>query len=145
MIKKHQKNDVFFIFNIKFNMFGINNSEISRLHREDFIWFIYFFIISFNLYSNYLEEEYIKNKDDNLRKKFRKINVGVFSVVLIIYIYFLIVSYDRIKELKPDSKEKQKQITYLSFISSILFIIAGIISLYIAIESNNIDDEIGLV
>ena len=123
-------------------MFGINNIELDRLYREDFIWFIYFFIIGFNLYSNYLEEHYIQNKDIDLKKKFTSINKVVFTIVLLIYIYFLIVSYDRLQENKGSSK--QKEIASLSFISSIFFVIAGIITLYITFQSDNIDEEIGI-
>ena len=126
-------------------MFGIDNNELNRLYREDFIWFIYFFIIGFNIYSNYLEEKYIKNHDIKLKKKYRNINIGVFTVALLIYIYFLIVSFDRIKELKLNSSKKEKELTYLSFVTSLFFIIAGIISLYIAIESKKNDNEIGII
>ena len=126
-------------------MFGINNLELNRLYKEDIIWFIYFFIIGFNLYSNYLEEHYLQNKDKKLQKKYKTINKIVFTIVLLIYIYFLTVSFDKIKELKPNAKEKQKEISYLSFISSILFVIAGIITLYITFTSDNLDDEIAIV
>ena len=61
------------------------NNELALLHNEDIIWTIWIIIIFFNLYSNFLEENYLKNKDIKLRKKFRKINEGIFIVVVIIY------------------------------------------------------------
>ena len=126
-------------------MFGIDNNELNRLHNEDFIWFIYFFIVGFNIYSNYLEEKYITNHDAKLKSKYRNINIGIFTIALLIYIYFLKVNYDRINELKYDASKKQQELTYLSFITSIFFLVAGIISLYIAIESKKNDDEIGII
>ncbi|MBR1417234.1 MAG: hypothetical protein IJ572_05395 [Bacilli bacterium] len=125
-------------------MIKIPTDEISRLHREDFIWLIYFFIIGYNLYSNYLEETYIKTKDKYIRKKYKRINKKVLIVVFIIYLYFLIVSYDKCKELNNNLNTKRIINTYLSLLVSILFIIAGAISIYIAFSSELIDDEIGI-
>ena len=128
----------FSFFIILFNMIGIKNIELERLHYEDIIWYIYFFIIAFNLYSNYLEETYLQNKDKKIRNKFRRINEIIFIIVFIIYLYFLFVNLNRLKE-------KKNELTYLSLIVSILFVIAGLISIYIAFKSDYLDDEIGLI
>ena len=126
-------------------MINISKDELSRLHREDFIWLIWLIIIGFNIYSNFLEETYLKNKNINIRKKFRKINEGIFIVIVIIYLYFLIVSIDRIKELDSNASLRRKKATYLSLIVSLLFLVGGIISLYLTFESENLDDEIGII
>lgn len=121
------------------------NKQLTRLYHEDIIWYIYFFIIFFYLYSNHLEELYIQNKDIKLKKKFRKINKIVFFIVLIIYIYFLIVNIDKVQELDNNSTYSQRKITYLSLIISILFVIAGVISLYLSFESETLDNEIAFI
>ena len=126
-------------------MINIPKDELSRLHREDFIWIIYFIIIGFNLYSNFLEETFLKNKDIKLQKKFRKINEGIFIIIIIIYIYFVIVSYDRLKELNKNDNFRKKKASFLSLIVSLLFLVGGIISLYLAFEAENLDDEIGII
>ena len=123
-------------------MINIPRDELSRLKREDFIWLIWFIVIGFNVYSNYLEETYLQNKDINLRKKFRKINEGIFIVVVIIYLYFFIVSYDRVQELNSNASFRRKRSTYLTLIVSVLFLVGGIISLYLTFESENLDNEI---
>lgn len=126
-------------------MVGLTNNEINRLHEEDFIWFIYFFIIAFYLYSNFLEEKYLKNKNEKDRIKFRKINEIVNIIVFIIYLLFLFMNMDRIKELDKNCSHRKKKVAYLSMLVSILFVIAGLISLYLAFESDKIDNEIGII
>ena len=118
--------------------------ELKRLHYEDIIWYIYFFIIAFQLYSNFLEETYIKNKDKKIRKKYRKLNEIIFIIVFIIYIYFLITNLNRLDDM-DNLNNKQKLNVYLSIIVSILFLIAGAITLYIVFSSEKIDNEIGLI
>ena len=119
--------------------------EMKNLYVEDFIWCIYFFIIAFNLYSNYLEEKYIKYKNINDRKKFRKINKYVFIIVFIIYLYFFYINYNRLNKISINTSSRQKKIIYLSIIISILFVIAGALSIYISFENEILDDEIGII
>ncbi len=126
-------------------MIGIQNNELKRLYQEDIIWYIYFFIIAFYLYSNHLEESYLKNKDENIRKRFRKINEIVYTIVLIIYIYFLVMNLDRLKELDKNCSSRRKRSVYLSILISILFIISGVITLYLSFESEILDNEIGII
>ena len=126
-------------------MIGIPNNELNRLHQEDIIWYIYFFVIAFYLYSNYLEETYLVNKDKNLRNKFRKINEVLAVIVLIIYIAFLVMNLDRLNELDKNATTKRKKTLYLSILISILFIIAGLISLYLSFENESLDNETGII
>lgn len=120
-------------------------NKIKELHIEDFIWLLYFFIIGFNIYSNLLEEEYIKKHDIKLKEKFRTINIYIFSIVLIIYIYFLITNYKRYQKIKYSKLDKQKELTNLAFIASIFFFLGGLLTLYTAIKSKNINDEIAII
>ncbi len=120
------------------------NKQLKRIKIETFIWYIYIFILLFNIYSNYLEELAIKNNDKKCRKKFRKINEGVFLIVLIIYIYFLYINYENILNIN-NMNDKQKHISYISMFVSILFVLAGFLSLYLAFKNDEFDQEIGLI
>ena len=121
----------------------MNNIEerLREIRNEDFIWIIYIGIIMLSYYSNYLEEKYFKNNDLNSKEKYRTINIIIFSILLLVYLYFLIDSYNGIKSLNEKTDDKVKFMTYLSFIASLLIVIAGIIYLYIALNDENIAIE----
>ncbi len=111
---------------------------------EDIIWLVYLFIIGANLYSNYLERDYIKNNNIQSRDLFRKINKYVLIIAFIIYLYFVYQSYDSIRNLKQNASDKKVFLTNLTLISAILFLIAGALNIFI--QNNSVfDDEIGLV
>ena len=66
----------------------------------------------------------------------------IFSILVIVYTYFLKDSYNDLKSLKFYDSTKKKNLTFLSFIGSFLIIISGIIFLYIAIMDESIDVEL---
>ena len=116
--------------------------RLKEIKIEDFIWIIYIGIIIFSYYSNYLEEKYFTNNDINSKNKYRSIIIIIFSILLLVYLYFLKDSYESLKTLNDNSDNKTIILTYLSFIASLLIAIAGIIYLYIAINDENINIEL---
>lgn len=116
-------------------------TTLNRIKIENIIWIIYIFIIGFNLYSNKLEKEYTLTGNKISKEKFKKINKTVLTIILIIYIYFVYISYQDL----ISSNKKEKKYEYLAFISSILFLIGGTISLYIASNSKDGDEEIAII
>lgn len=118
------------------------NKRLRKLKVEDFIWIIYIGIIFFSLYSNTFERKYFLYNDIKSKEKYRKITIGIFVILVIVYTYFLKDSLEDVKNIKPyDSKEK-KILTKLSLVGSLLIFISGIIFLYIAIKDENIDVEV---
>ncbi len=118
------------------------NRRLKQLKIEDFIWIIYIGIILFSLYSNTLERKYFLYNDQKSKEKYRKITIGIFVILVIVYTYFLKDSLEDIKSLKPYDTEEKKNLTKLSFIGSLLIFISGIIFLYIAYKDENIDVEV---
>ena len=116
--------------------------RLKEIKIEDFIWIIYIGIIILSYYSNYLEEKYFTNNDINSKNKYRSIIIIIFSILLLVYLYFVKDSYDSLKSLNDNSDNKTIILTYLSFIASLLIVIAGIIYLYIAINDENINIEL---
>lgn len=116
--------------------------KLKEIKTEDYIWVIYIGIIVLSYYSNSLEEKYFLNNDLESREKYRKILITIFTILIIVYSYFLKSSYDDIKNIKPTDSDEKKMLLYLSFIGSLLILISGIIFLYIAIKDQNIDVEI---
>lgn len=118
------------------------NSRLKQLKIEDFVWIIYIGIILMSWYSNYFERRYFIYNDLESKEKYRKIIIGIFTVLVVIYVYFFKDSYEDLKALKPYDTESKKRLTFLSFIASLLIVISGIIYLFIAIKDEDVNVEI---
>ena len=118
------------------------NEKIKELKIEDFIWIVYIGIIVLSWYSNHLERKYFVFNDLISKEKYRKSLLIIFSILIVVYLYFLKSSWEDIKNIKPTDSEKRKSLIYLSFIASLLIAISGFIFLYIAYVDENIDVEL---
>ena len=117
--------------------------KYNILKKEDIIWFIYFFIVAAQIYSNYMEEENIKYNTYD-KKTIRNFNLVVLIIVFFIYIYFFKKSYDEVKYLCAQNKPYKTKLAKMGMFANMLFIISGLIFIYV--EYNSIDDdEIGIV
>ena len=116
--------------------------RLNALNIEDFIWIIYIGIIALSFYSNNNERKYFLfgNKED--KEKYRNIIIIIFSVLIIVYLYFLKDSWDSVNNLKPTDSQKTKNLVYLSFIASLLISISGFIFLYIAFKDEDLNVEL---
>lgn len=117
-------------------------NKIDQINTEDKIWIIYIGIIFLSWYANELERNYFKNNNNYCKEKYRKVMIFIFSILVIIYFYFLKSSLNDIKNLKPSDSIRKKNLTYLSFIGSSLIAISGLIFLYIALKDEDINVEI---
>ena len=118
------------------------NKKLKQLSTEDFIWLIYIGIIILSWYSNTFERKYFIYNDRQSKEKYRKLTMLIFIILIIVYTYFLKDSYEEIKSLKPYDSERKKNLTYLSFLGSLLIAISGAIFLVISILDESIEIEI---
>jgi len=118
------------------------DNKLKEIKIENFIWFIYIGIIFLSWYSNYLEKNYFLYKNLESKRKYRQIMIIIFSILLVVYFYFLKSSLDDIKNLKPCDSKKKKDLTTLSLLGSLFIFLSGIIFLYIAYEDQDLDVEI---
>lgn len=121
------------------------NEDLSRLKDikiENYIWIIYIGIIVLSWYANSKEKDFIINKNENSKKEYQALMILIFTILLFIYYYFTIDSYDDVKELTPLDSKKKIILRYASFVGSFLILTSGIIFLIIAILDDNIDTEI---
>ena len=121
------------------------NEDLSRLKDikiENYIWIIYIGIIVLSWYANSKEKDFIINKNENSKKEYQALMILIFTILLFIYYYFTIDSYDDVKELTPLDSKKKIILRYASFVGSFLILISDIIFLIIAILDDNIDTEI---
>lgn len=118
------------------------NERLKTIKTEDFIWIIYIGIILASWYSNALERKYLLTNDKNSKEKYRTIMLIIFSILVICYLYFLNDSYKDLKDITESTPSKIKELTYLSFIGSLLVAISGVIFLYIIIQDQDLNVEI---
>lgn len=109
--------------------------QLESVKQEDLIWYIYYFIVFAALASNKYEKEYLVTQNKSTKEKYHSINLVIFTIAFLIYIYFVIKNLENYKN-KKDSK------SLLNLISSILFLVGGGILLFT--ELTNIDDNIEL-
>lgn len=114
--------------------------RLNDIKTENFIWIIYLIIIFLSYYANSKEKNYILYNDQKSRQDYQTLLIIIFGILLIVYLYYAIDSYNEIKNLKYYDTTKKKNLTYASFIGSFFVLLSGIIFLTIAI----IDDEINV-
>ena len=117
-------------------------SKLKQLDIEDFIWLIYLFIIFYSWYSNSLERKYFLTKNSIFKSKYNNTIRLIFSILIIVYIYFLKSSISDLKSLKCTDSIHRKNLVYLSFFGSLFVTISGIVFLFIAFNDDNIDVEL---
>ena len=119
-----------------------NLKRIKQIDIENFIWIIYFFIIGLCLYGNKLEKNYFLTGNNIDKSNYRKINIIIFVIAVIIYLYFFIDSYQEVNNLNSYDSNEKKTYNELSLLGSTLVLISGIIFLYILIVDDEIETEI---
>lgn len=112
----------------------MDNDRIKALKIENIIWLIYVGFAFFGIRANNLEISDIENNNDNNRRSYKNINITIFIIALIIYIYFVNLSYRNYRE----NHSKNRLIV---FIGSLFVLIGGILFLIAEVRDNN-DDTI---
>ena len=116
--------------------------KLNDINVENHIWIIYIIIIFASWYSNKLEKDYFIYNDIKSKDEYRKIIIKIFSVLLIVYLYFFKSSLDDVNQLKQSDTIQKRKLTELSAIGSLLIVISGLIFLYIAYTDQDVDVEI---
>ena len=122
-----------------------DNEKIERLKDikvENIVWFIYIGIIFLCFYANSKEKKYILYNDNIAKKEYQNIMILIFTILVIIYYHFSKDSYEDLENLNEKDSEKKKNLTFMSFIGSVLVLLSGLIFLTIVIIDDNIDTEI---
>lgn len=115
---------------------------LKKLKIEDFIWAVYLIIIGLSFYSNSVERDYIITENNESKEKYRELNITIFLIAVLIYLYFTYDGYEGVMNLKPNSSEKKKSLTYLEFVGALLALLSGLIFLYCAYNDNDLETEI---
>lgn len=117
-------------------------SKLKQLKIENFIWVIYIFIIFLSWFANSLEKKYFIYNDNYSKDKYRFVMIFIFSILLIVYYYFLQDAYKDYRNSSENDSCKKQNLIFLSFLASLLIFISGLIFLYIAYKDENLDVEL---
>ncbi len=93
-------------------------------------------------YYNSLERKYYVYNDIKSKEKYRKIIQLIFSILIVVYIYFLKDAFDDYRNLKETDSYQKRRLVTLSFIGSLLIAISGFIFLYIALVDEDLNVEL---
>lgn len=121
------------------------NDKLDRLKDikiENYIWVIYIVIIFFSWIANSKEKDYIITNNSKSKQDYQAIMILIFSILIIVYLYFTLDSYEDVKKLNIYDSPKKVILTNASLTGSALILISGIIFLLIAIFDDNIDTEL---
>lgn len=89
-----------------------NNNELREVTINEWIWVIFVILSLANIFGDEIEKNTIKEKNLHNQTS-RKIFLTTASIALIIYFYFVIHSYSKLKELKKQNKNTNLQETNL--------------------------------
>lgn len=118
--------------------------RLELIKIENFFLLIFIFIIILSYIANDFEKSYFENGSIEDRDNYRNIQVFIFFIVVLINIYYVIISYDEFVKLKDVDYSNRKMYSKLSLIASLAALVASSIILYIAITDRDIDTEISL-
>lgn len=107
----------------------MNNNKRSRFLRiENLIWLIYIGFAIFGIMANNLEIDDINEDSHKNQKKYKGINIIIFSIAIIIYLFFFTTSFNNYQE-----KKNRRNLFILT--GSTLVLIAGILFLLAELSS----------
>jgi len=115
---------------------------LEKIKIENWIWVLYLFLIGYSFYSNYLETEYLKTDNEEAKEKYRTSIIIIFSVALLVYLYFFEDNLKDVANLTSCDNPKKVFLTRMNLLASTLIVIAGCIFLFIAIFDTQLDTEL---
>ena len=109
----------------------MSEDRVKTLSVENLVWIIYAIFAIAGIHANNLEIEYIKNRSQKNKRKYKLINIIILLIAIIINIYFLNIIYNRYK----NSKNKTN---FLTLLASLMIFIAGLTLLYVEITGDEV-------
>lgn len=124
------------------------NTELNERFREiaveDNFFVLFIILIVFAFIANDYEKKYFINKNDSDKTIYYYLQIFIFSIVVLVNIYYVYTNYLGVVNLRDVSNNRKKKFSELNLLASIFALIAGSILLYIAIVDVDIDAEISL-
>lgn len=118
----------------------MNKERLDKIEIENEIWIIYLGIIFLSYLGNTYEKDYFLTNNKSSKNTYRKLNISVFTILIIVYSYF---ENEAIKSFQNNNKSiTQYKYDTLSLIATTLVLISGFIFLYIVVVDEDILEEV---
>lgn len=117
-------------------------NRLKQIRDENIIWIIYFILIGICLYNNKIEKEYFLTGNEEAKKLYRYINIFIFIVAIVVYLYFFYNDYNAVKDLNYKDSNKKQNLTKLALLGSTFILLSGLIFLYVVVKDKNIETEV---
>ena len=111
--------------------------KLELLKKEDFIWLVYYFIITAALVSNTFERNFVITNNQKSLNTVKKINTTILIIAFLIYLYFVILTIENFDILRNNGTQKDIRLANERLILNILFLVAGAYAIYVDYDSNN--------
>lgn len=118
--------------------------RLKKLDIEEMLWIVLIGLILLSFYANQKEREYLIDGNDESKEKYRGLILFIFVVALGTYFYYFCDSIRELWGLDSSSSEEEVWYAKLSFVSSLLIFVAGIILVYIAYFDDKLLSELAL-
>ena len=116
------------------------NSEIreqlQELEIEDLIWIILIFASIMAIISNYFERAWVKKKTKKDYQTFKNINTTILIVSFLVYFYFVLLSYKKYCQTKGQTNLRKIFFSELNLFTASLFLVGGLLNIFIETNSN---------
>lgn len=112
-----------------------NYDRIKETKIEDYIFIIYYVIITLSLYSNKIEREYLCSGDLSKKEEYRILLFIIFGIAFLVYLYYFVSGLD-------DLSHDDNKLNRLALLASFLVLISGCIYLYIIFNDNDLSVEL---
>jgi len=107
--------------------------EINRLNFEDWLFIIFIILSILNIYGDNLLKKYLIENKEIYENNANEIFLITTIITTIIYIYFFYRNY----KIYKNTSTARKKLLEIKVLSSIFFIIGGVLLIYFQIKDNN--------
>lgn len=118
---------------LKFIKFIMNRNayeSLRELQIDDYIWYIYIFIVFAALLSNSIERDYIYTHSEEERTSYQIINIALLTLAFFIYLYFLKLS-------AYHYEQKRDFANCMSLLASIFLLLSGALAIIAELKSSS--------
>ncbi len=118
--------------------------QLNELRIEDYIWIIFIFISIVAIVSDYFERKWLLNKNRKDYQTFKTINIVLLTISFFVYLYFVLLSYKKYKQNYGKKSVREMFFTRLDLLASALFLIGGLLNIFIESNSDVGDNNVFL-
>ncbi len=118
--------------------------QLKELKVEDFIWIIFIFVSIMAIVSDKYEKDWVVSKKTSSYKTYKGINIFLLGISFLVYLYFVLLSYKKYKSSLKNKKVSELFFSKINLFAASLFLIGGLLNIFIEVNSNDFDGNLFL-